>query len=233
MDEKKRILIVEDDAAISDIVVYNLMKEGFEALAAYDGETGLSMALNDAPDLILLDLMLPGINGFEICRRVREVSDVPILMLTAREGEDDKVEGLELGADDYITKPFLMRELISRVRANLRRSTGALVPAASAKTAREIAVDEKSKTVSVCGKSLDVSAREYELLRYLTSSPDTVFTREDILRSVYGYEYDGGTRIVDVAVRRLREKLEECAEGAGRFIATRHGVGYYYDPQGK
>ena len=118
------------------------------------------------------------------------------------------------------------------MRANLRRSLGTVVASAS-KSARGIIVDEKSKTVSLNGKTLDVSAREYELLRYLTSSPETVFTREEILRSVYGYEYDGGTRIVDVAVRRLREKLEECAEGAGRVIATRHGVGYYYAPQEK
>ena len=227
MDAGKRILIVEDDTVISDIIAYNLNKEGFRSLTAADGETGLSLARSEEPDLILLDVMLPGVNGFEVCRRVRETSAVPIIMLTAREGEDDKVEGLELGADDYITKPFQMRELISRVRANLRRSSGELVTGAQQD---ELTIDERRKTAAVGGRPLEISAREFELLRFLAAAPGTVFTREEILRGVYGYEYDGGTRIVDVAVRRLREKLEECAPGAGRYVATRHGVGYYYDP---
>ena len=227
VDTGKRILIVEDDAIISDIIAYNLKKEGFQPLTASDGETGLTMAQTEKPELILLDVMLPGMNGFEVCTRVRETSSVPILMLTAREGEDDKVEGLELGADDYITKPFQMRELISRVRANLRRSSGELVTGAQTE---ELAVDLRKKTASVGGKPLDVSAREFELLRFLMAAPGQVFTREEILREAFGYEYDGGTRIVDVAVRRLREKLDECQDGASRLIATRHGVGYYYDP---
>ncbi len=227
MDAGKRILIVEDDAIISDIIAYNLKKEGFLPLTAADGETGLHMAQTEEPDLILLDVMLPGMDGFEVCKRVRETSAVPILMLTAREGEDDKVEGLELGADDYITKPFQMRELISRVRANLRRSSGELV---TGERTEELTIDMRRKAVCINGRTLDVSAREFELLRLLTSIPGQVFTREEILRQAFGYEYDGGTRIVDVAVRRLREKLEECQEGAGRLIATRHGIGYYFAP---
>ena len=179
MDTGKRILIVEDDAIISDIIAYNLKKEGFQPLTASDGETGLTMAQTEKPELILLDVMLPGMNGFEVCKRVRETSAVPILMLTAREGEDDKVEGLELGADDYITKPFQMRELISRVRANLRRSSGELVTGAQTE---ELAVDLRKKTASVGGKPLDVSAREFELLRFLMAAPGQVFTREEILR---------------------------------------------------
>lgn len=227
MDVGKRILIVEDDAIISDIIAYNLKKEGFLSLTAADGETGLHMAQTEQPDLILLDVMLPGMDGFEVCKRIRETSAVPILMLTAREGEDDKVEGLELGADDYITKPFQMRELISRVRANLRRSSGELV---TGERTNELTIDMRRKAVCINGRMLDVSAREFELLRLLTAAPDQVFTREEILRQAFGYEYDGGTRIVDVAVRRLREKLEECQEGAGHLIATRHGIGYYYAP---
>ena len=227
MENGKLILIVEDDASISDIIEYNLKKEGFRTLKAADGVTGLKYALESGADLMLLDLMLPGMDGFEICRRVRERSAVPILMLTAREGEDDKVDGLDLGADDYITKPFQMRELISRIRAHLRRSSGELVNAAQN---GELTIDERSKTASLGGQVLELSTREYDLLRFLMADPGTVFTREDILRGVFGYEYDGGTRIVDVAVRRLREKLEERAEGAGRCVATRHGIGYYYDP---
>ena len=149
MDAGKRILIVEDDTVISDIIAYNLNKEGFRSLTAADGETGLSLARSEEPDLILLDVMLPGVNGFEVCRRVRETSAVPIIMLTAREGEDDKVEGLELGADDYITKPFQMRELISRVRANLRRSSGELVTGAQQGEPRSAASRWKSAPASL------------------------------------------------------------------------------------
>jgi len=222
------ILIVEDDTMISDIVAYNLGREGFETAVAADGESGLSIAEKRSPDLILLDIMLPGMNGFEVLRRIRAKSTVPVLMMTAREGEDDRVDGLEMGADDYIVKPFSMRELISRVRANLRRSVGTLSPAA--KTSG-IFIDSEKFEATLHGKRLDLSAREFELLSFLFSNAGKVFAREELLDTVWGYSYYGGTRVVDVAVRRLREKLEECSDGAGSLIATRHRQGYYFEPE--
>lgn len=226
-----KILIVEDEVAIADIIEFNLRREKHETKAVYDGITGLEYALSDEYDLLLLDVMLPGMDGFEICRRVREKSEMPIIMLTAREDEADKVFGLEIGADDYITKPFSMRELIARVQANVRRHIRA------ERTDREaikpdleygeIAIFFSAHDVQKRGDSIDLTAREFELLKTLASSPERSFSREELLKEVWGYEYYGDPRAVDVAVRRLREKLEDDS-AQPKYIMTRRGVGYYF-----
>ena len=228
----KRILIVEDEKNIVDILVFNLRKEGYETMEAYDGEAGLQLALEQDPDLILLDLMLPKMNGFDVCRNVRAAGQAtPILMLTAREEETDKVLGLELGADDYITKPFSMRELLARVKANIRRS-GMADPAPTPVTTNRIeigrlALDPEQMVVYKDGKSLDLTQREYEIVKLMAATPGKVFSREALMESVWNYEgYVGDVRAVDVAVRRLREKLEDDSADP-RFIVTRRGLGYY------
>lgn len=231
----KTILIVEDEQNIVDILSFNLSREGYDTLEAYDGPTGLQLALENDPDLILLDLMLPGMNGFDVCRKIRESgSSIPILMLTAREEEADKVLGLELGADDYITKPFSMRELLARVKANIRRVTMA-VPAAAPAPAAEglvqrgrVTIDRDRATISKDGRALDLTQREYDLICYLAAQPGKVFSREALMEHVWNYEgYVGDVRAVDVAVRRLREKIEDDP-ASPRFIVTKRGMGYYF-----
>ena len=231
----KTILIVEDEQNIVDILSFNLSREGYDTLEAYDGPTGLQLALENDPDLILLDLMLPGMNGFDVCRKIRESgSSIPVLMLTAREEEADKVLGLELGADDYITKPFSMRELLARVKANIRRVTMA-VPAAAPAPAAEglvqrgrVTIDRDRATISKDGRALDLTQREYDLICYLAAQPGKVFSREALMEHVWNYEgYVGDVRAVDVAVRRLREKIEDDP-ASPRFIVTKRGMGYYF-----
>ena len=227
----KTVLIIEDEQNIVDILSFNLSREGYDTLEALDGPTGLQLALEQNPDLILLDLMLPGMDGFEVCRRVREAgSSVPIVMLTAREEEDDKVRGLELGADDYITKPFKNRELIARVRANIRRVDMASAPPASSAPAGagRVTVDEERATIYKDGRPMELTQREYDLIRYLAARPGKVFSREALMEHVWNYEgYVGDVRAVDVAVRRLREKLEDDPANP-RFIKTKRGMGYYF-----
>ena len=226
--DKKRILVVEDEKAISDILVFNLRREGYDTLAAYDGTEGLRCALEEAPDLILLDVMLPGMDGFEVCRLVREQKDTPIIMLTAREEETDKVMGLELGADDYITKPFSMRELMARVKANMRRTLSAEErehdPAPEGDGLR---ISRDNGMVYKNGHPLELSAREFDILCFLSSAPGRVFSREELLEQVWGYEYYGDLRAVDVAIRRLREKVED-EPASPRYIITKRGMGYYF-----
>ena len=228
----KRILIVEDEKNIADILVFNLRKEGYETMEAYDGEAGLQLALEQDPDLILLDLMLPKMDGFDVCRSIRAAGHAtPILMLTAREEETDKVLGLELGADDYITKPFSMRELLARIRANIRRTAMAEPAPAAAVTNRielgRISLDPEQMLVFKDGKALDLTQREYEIIKLMAATPGKVFSRETLMERVWNYEgYVGDVRAVDVAVRRLREKLEDDpAEPC--FVVTRRGLGYY------
>ena len=230
----KTVLIIEDEQNIVDILSFNLGREGYDTLEALDGPTGLQLALEQNPDLILLDLMLPGMDGFEVCRRIREAgSSVPIVMLTAREEEDDKVRGLELGADDYITKPFKNRELIARVKANIRRVGMVPAPAAPAVSAApagtgRVTVDEERATIYKDGRPMDLTQREYDLIRYLAAQPGKVFSREALMEHVWNYEgYVGDVRAVDVAVRRLREKLEDDPANP-RFIKTKRGMGYYF-----
>lgn len=229
----KKILIIEDEVSISDIIKFNLTKEGYRTETAYDGKEGLKKALQGDSDLILLDVMLPLMDGFEVCRKVRELSSVPILMLTAKEEEVDKVLGLELGADDYITKPFGMRELIARIRANIRRSE---FPGEQTEKPSEIKIfgnlqiDMNRYEVRKDGSALELTLREFELLRYLAEREDRVFSREQLLEEVWGYEYYGDIRTVDVTVRRLREKLEDDP-GDPRYILTKRGIGYYFRRQ--
>ena len=227
--DKKTILVVEDEKAIADILVFNLQREGYDTLVAYDGTDGLEKALSGAPDLILLDVMLPGMDGFEVCKRVRErPSDVPIIMLTAREEETDKVMGLELGADDYITKPFSMRELMARVKANMRRTLSGeerVKPAVPAGDGLRISRD--NGMVYKNGRPLELSAREFDILCFLSAAPGRVFSREELMEQVWGYEYYGDLRAVDVAIRRLREKVED-QPASPKYIITKRGKGYYF-----
>ena len=212
----KRILIVEDEKNIVDILTFNLNREGYETLEAYDGASGLQLALEQNPDLILLDLMLPRMNGFDVCRSLRrENRSTPVIMLTAREEETDKVLGLELGADDYITKPFSMRELLARVKANIRRNemaagSPAPAPSGSRMELGRIAIDPDQMVVYKDGRALELTQREYELIKFLAAQPGKVFSREALMEHVWNYEgYVGDVRAVDVAVRRLREKVED------------------------
>jgi len=232
----KKILIVEDEKNIVDILSFNLNKEGYETLEAYDGETGLRLALEADPDLILLDLMLPKMNGFHVCKAVRkENNSTPILMLTAREEESDKVLGLELGADDYITKPFSMRELLARVKANIRRTDMLTAqpkapeqPAPDRLDRGRILIDAALLMAFKDGKALDLTQREFELLKFLASEPEKAFSREVLMEHVWNYEgYVGDVRAVDVAVRRLREKIEDDP-ASPRFVLTRRGLGYLF-----
>ena len=226
----RKILIVEDEKTISDIILFNLKNEGFEVETAYEGNDGLDKALNGAPDLILLDVMLPGIDGFEICKKVREVSKVPILMLTAKEEEVDKVLGLELGADDYITKPFGMRELVARIKANIRRIDYDEERSDEPENIKELgnlAIDMNRYEVRKNGVPLELTLREFELLQYLAEKESKVFSREQLLSDVWGYEYFGDIRTVDVTVRRLREKLEDDSSDP-KYILTKRGIGYYF-----
>lgn len=210
MEEKKKILIVEDERAIVEILKFNLAREGYETLEALDGEAGLQLGLTGDPDLILLDVMLPKMNGFDICAKLRDAgSTVPIIMLTAREEETDKVFGLEAGADDYMTKPFSMRELLARVRANIRRrsldlnarkSVGKLIEA------KGLTIDPATFSVMRNGQAVDLTQKEYDLLLYLIQERGVVFSREDLMQKVWNYDYYGDMRTVDVTVRRLREK---------------------------
>ena len=226
--DKKKILVVEDEKAIADILVFNLQREGYDTLVAYDGAEGLRRALEDAPDLILLDVMLPEMDGFAVLGHIREKQDTPIIMLTAREEETDKVLGLELGADDYITKPFSMRELMARVKANMRRTLSgeerekpAVPQGGGLRISRDNGMAYKN------GRALELSAREFDILCFLSASPGRVFSREELMEQVWGYEYYGDLRAVDVAIRRLREKVED-QPASPRYIMTKRGMGYYF-----
>lgn len=224
----KKVLVVEDEKPISDILKFNLVKSGYEVLCAYDGEEGLRLALEENIDLMLLDVMLPKMEGFDVLKRVREKKqNVPILMLTAREEEVDKILGLEWGADDYITKPFSMRELLARVKANLRR-TVAEEPAASDGEAvfGNLAINYSRYEVSKNGEVVELTLREFELLKFLSEQPGMVFSREMLLEKVWGYEYFGDVRTVDVTIRRLREKIEDDPAHP-LIIMTKRGIGYY------
>ena len=230
MDEKKTVLIVEDEKSIVDILRFNLEKEGYAALTAYDGEAGLSMALEKNPDLILLDVMLPKMIGFDVCRILREKgSSVPVIILTAREEEADKVQGLEIGADDYITKPFSMRELMARVKANIRRTAMQQSGPETAMTAGGgLTINPENYQVCKHDRPIDLTQREYELLTFLASHPGKVYSRIDLMEQVWNYGYVGDdVRTVDVTVRRLREKIEDDPASPA-LILTRRGAGSYF-----
>lgn len=225
----KKILVVDDEKPISDIVKFNLTKEGFEVHTAYDGEEALAMVNEIVPDLILLDLMLPKMDGLEVAREVRKTYDMPIIMVTAKDSEIDKVLGLELGADDYVTKPFSNRELVARVKANLRR--GATNKEAEDNSSAELSIGDltihpEAYMVTKRGDTIELTHREFELLHYLAKHIGQVMTREHLLQTVWGYDYFGDVRTVDVTVRRLREKIEDNPSHPN-YLVTRRGVGYY------
>lgn len=223
--DKKKILVVEDEKAIADILVFNLQREGYDTLAAYDGAEGLRCALSESPDLILLDVMLPEMDGFEVCRRVREQSDVPIIMLTAKGETADRVSGLEMGADDYIVKPLEMPEVIARVRAVFRRIAPDDAP--EKLTFDNLVIDKQAYDLVIKGKRVDAPPKEIELLYFLASNPNRVFTRAQLLDEVWGFDYFGDTRTVDVHVKRLREKLEGVSDKWE--VKTVWGVGYKFE----
>ncbi len=228
----KKILVVEDEKAIADILQFNLKKEGYAVVCAYDGEDGLRAAQEENPDLILLDVMLPKLDGFEVCKNLRRSSNVPIIMLTAREEEVDKVLGLELGADDYITKPFSMRELMARIKANVRRSLATVADTPDASDANklvfgDIVINLKSLDVKKKGEKIELTPREFDLIKFLATQPNQVFSREALMENVWQYDYYGDLRTVDVTVRRLREKIEDDPANPVRIV-TRRGAGYMF-----
>ena len=232
MENKKTILIVDDEKPIVDILVYNLEKEGYNTLEANDGLTAVDTALSKKPDLILLDIMLPKMDGLTVCKKIRSSLNVPILMLTAKDEEIDKILGLELGADDYITKPFSVRELMARIKANLRKT--------EVKESVETISDIKTKKIvvgaleldldrfeaKVNGEVIDLTIREFEVLKFLANQAGQVITREVLLEKVWGYEYYGDIRTVDVTVRRIRGKIEKDTANP-KILITKRGVGYY------
>ncbi|MFA7636102.1 MAG: response regulator transcription factor [Bacillota bacterium] len=227
----RKVLVVDDEASIVELIRFNLEKEGYEVVEAYDGVEALRVVRAESPDLIILDLMLPGIDGIEVCQAVRRESSVPIIMLTAKGEEFDKVLGLSVGADDYVTKPFSIRELVARVKAVLRRQNMNLECEGEPTCARirtgDLVIDPDTYQVQVRGKSMDFTPKEFELLYLLASNSGKVLTRELILQKVWGYAYPGSTRTVDVHIRRLRQKIEED-DSNPVYIQTVHGVGYRF-----
>ncbi len=240
INKDKTVLIVDDEQAIIDVLKFNLVKEGYKILEAKDGQTGLDMALSEKPDLIMLDIMLPKIDGLTVCKRVKNSYNIPIILLTAKDTEIDKIVGLELGADDYITKPFSVRELVARVKANIRKADVRIEgtkednqnqKGEKAKTTKKIIVGELELDldrfeVKVRNKIIDLTLREFEVLKFLASQPGQVVTREVLLEKVWGYEYYGDIRTVDVTVRRIREKIE-ADTSVPKILITKRGVGYY------
>lgn len=233
MTDKQKILIVDDDENIAELISLYLTKECFQTCMVYNGEDALVRFHSFAPDLILLDLMLPGIDGYQVCREIRRESSTPIIMLSAKGEVFDKVLGLELGADDYIIKPFDSKELVARVKAVLRRT--AVKPAAAPEPASrdrqsvtypDLTISLDNYSVQYMGHTIDMAPKELELLYFLASSPNRVFTREQLLDHIWGYEYSGETRTVDVHIKRLREKIKDHPDWS---IATVWGIGYKFE----
>ena len=243
IDYKKTILIVDDEKMILNLLSCNLIKEGYNVIEATDGLEAISIAQEKRPDLILLDVMLPKLDGLSVCKRIKNMMNIPILMVTAKDDELDKILGLELGADDYITKPFSIRELLARVKANLRKAD---VIANVKKEVKEVKKPEETPElkrtniikvgvltldldrfeVMVNDRIVDLTLREFEVLKFLASDPGQVITRETLLEKVWGYEYYGDIRTVDVTVRRIREKIERDTSNP-KILITKRGVGYY------
>jgi two-component system OmpR family response regulator len=224
----RTVLVVEDDKALSEVLKYNLTKEGYNVVTAFDGSQALELARRERPDLILLDIMLPELDGFEVCRILRKEMNVPIVMLTAKGDEIDRVVGLEIGADDYVTKPFSMRELLARLRAMFRRVEAVeLKPTATEAliSVNGIEIDTARRKVSVGGSTVNLKAKEFDLLAFLGRNKGIVFSREQLLEKVWGYDYPGSTRTVDVHIRWLREKIE-ADPAKPKYLITVRGVGY-------
>ena len=240
---KKTILIVDDEKMIINLLTHNLEKEGYNVIEAKDGLEAIDIAQEKKPDLILLDIMLPKLDGLSVCKRIKNMMNVPILMVTAKDEELDKILGLELGADDYITKPFSVRELLARVKANLRKADVLLEMEKEKNNTDEnienkeikrtnvikvgvLTLDLDRYEVMVNDKIVDLTLREFEVLKFLAADPGQVVTRETLLEKVWGYEYYGDIRTVDVTVRRIREKIEKDTSNP-RILITKRGVGYY------
>lgn len=235
--EQKKILIVDDEKEIVNLLTLNLQKEGYIIIDAFDGEYGYQRAINENPDLILLDVMLPKMDGLTVCKKIREKSNVPIIMLTAKEDVVDKILGIEMGADDYITKPYNTREVIARVRANLRKMDGInSVIAQNVQNNEEkifydfgiLTIDFNKYEVKVRGVEVDLTLKEYELLKFLILHKGQVFKREELLEKVWGYNYYGDVRTVDVTIRRIREKIESDSSNP-ELILTKRSLGYYFN----
>lgn len=234
----KKILIVDDEKAIVDILNHNLRKDGYSTLQAYDGEEALNVFKKEKPDLVLLDVMLPKMDGFSVCKTIRQTDNTPIIMVTAKEDVVDKVIGLELGADDYITKPFSVREVMARIKANLRKWDGIETNKKDAESTDgtknsmlefgPLVLDTYKYETKVDGKNVDLTLREFELLKFLATQKGQVFSREELLERVWGYEYFGDVRTVDVTVRRIREKIERNPS-TPELLATKRGIGYYFN----
>ncbi len=242
-EAKKTILIVDDEQPIIDILIYNLERDGYEFLQANDGEEAIRLAFEKKPDLILLDVMLPKVDGLTVCKKIKNSFNIPIIMISAKSEEIDKIVGLEIGADDYITKPFSVREVAARVKANLRKAESNNQIAKSENTS----ISEKRENTIVIGdlyinldkfevrvrnKPIELTLREFEVLRYLANQPGQVVTREALLEKVWGYEYYGDIRTVDVTIRRIREKIE-IDTSSPKILITKRGVGYYLSSKEK
>lgn len=226
----ERILVVDDEKLLVKGLRRSLEQEGYAVLTAGDGREALAVLREEEVDLVLLDLMLPGINGLDVCRKIRKRSDLPIIMLTAKGEDVDKIVGLELGADDYLAKPFNTRELLARIRAVLRRAGRAGAPLRKVINVGNLSIDDAKRKVAVSGRKVDLTAKEYDLLYLLARNPGRVYTRDHLLDLVWGAQYFGDSRTVDVHIRRLREKIEENAKEP-EFILTSWGVGYYFQDQ--
>lgn len=222
-----KVLVVDDDPGIVKLVRTYLEQVGFEVAVAYDGKKAMQIARNDRPDLVILDLMLPEMDGWDVCRALRKESDVPIIMLTARVEESDKLIGLELGADDYVTKPFSPRELVARVRSVLRRVEG--MPARPERFSHgDITVDLSRHLVEVRGQAIDLTPTEFDLLATMMEDPGRAFSRSQLLEAVQGYAYDGYERTIDVHIKNLRQKIEQDARNPQR-VKTVYGIGYKFE----
>lgn len=225
---ENNILVAEDERAIADIIKFNLIKAGYNVEVANDGQECIDKVIESAPDLLVLDIMMPKKDGFQVLQEIRTKYKFPVIILTAKEDESDKIRGLELGADDYMVKPFSMKELIARVKANLRRiELSSQEYIADAIEHDGLEIDLNKYEVKKNGEVVELTLREFELLKYLASRKDQVFSREELLKEVWGYEYFGDIRTVDVTVRRLREKIEDV-DGEFKYILTKRGVGYYF-----
>ena len=238
--DKKTILVVDDEQSIMELLVFNLQKEGYNTLEAYDGVTAVEMAMNEKPDLILLDVMIPKLDGISVCKKIRyalNISNIPILMISAKDTESDKIVGLEMGADDYITKPFQIREVMARIKANLRKAElNANIDSMNNKKAEDksniirvgdLSLDLKKVEAKVKGEVINLTKKEFDVLKYLASQPGQVVTREMLLREVWEYEeYVGAIRTIDVTMNRIRDKIEKDKANP-KILITKRGVGYY------
>ena len=227
--DKQKVLIADDEAPIREILKIYCEKEGFDVIEAADGAEAILKVQSEKPDIIILDIMMPVLDGLEVCKQVRKMSDIPIIMLTAKDDDDDRILGLEIGADDYITKPFNILEVKARIKAIIRRAGSNQNKQEKAKTVEvgELKLDCEGRRVFISGKEINLTAKEFDVLELLVFNPNKVYSRENLLNIVWGYEYPGDVRTVDVHIRRLREKIE-ANPSEPKYVHTKWGVGYYF-----